>query len=224
MLLDSRTSPGSCVQGSRNDTPEISSANSSASSITTHENELASLSPSLVPTPTILVTNLPTLLFSQVQDMDPLFCPFGRIKKLEVVDSSSKDSISAIVEYASVAIAQDAKETLHGQCYAGHQLSARYVRSKSPPLALALVSNAAYNNMNASHSFNPYARQSPLLLGTTDPYHAFMHSQRFNNDNNKKYRYMSSGPQHAYSHATHPCYPSDYRQRNISRSSSASSM
>jgi hypothetical protein len=212
---------GSCPQDILPEVPAAPSADSSASSITSHENDLASLSPSLVATPTLLVTNLPSLLFSQTQDMNPLFYPFGRIKKLDIVDTSSPGSTSVVVKYASAGVAQEAKETLHGQCYAGHQISARYVRSKSSLLDLASLHDAAFYHTNAPRAFAPFARQSSFLFGPTGSYQdrSAMHFQRFNNGS----RYALSGPQHAHLHATHPAFSFDHRPRNVSRSSPANS-
>ncbi|KAF9467891.1 hypothetical protein BDZ94DRAFT_1305069 [Collybia nuda] len=214
LAVDSRVSQGYCPPDILLETPIPPSANSSSSSITSHENDPASLSPSPVATPTLLVTNLSSLLFSQLQDMHPLFYPFGRIKKLEIVDTSP-GSTSAVVEYASAEIAQEAKETLHGQCYAGHQISARYVRTKSSILDL----DAAFYHTNAPRTFVPFARQPPFLLGPTGSgsYRDSMHLQCFSNGS----RYTPNGPQHAHLYATHPAFSFDYRQRNLSRSKPA---
>ncbi|KAL1674602.1 hypothetical protein EV122DRAFT_180867, partial [Schizophyllum commune] len=40
-------------------------------------------------TTTILVTNLPSVLFSQAADLRPLLCPFGIIKNLQVIKAGS---------------------------------------------------------------------------------------------------------------------------------------
>lgn len=222
LAVDSRVPQGSCPPDILLETPAAPSADSSASSITSHENDLASLSPSPVATPTLLVTNLSSLLFSQLQDMHPLFYPFGRIKKLEIVDPSSPGSTSVVVEYASALIAQEAKETLHGQCYAGYQISARYVRSKSSLLDLAPLSDAAFYHTNAlPRAFAPFPRQSSFLLESTDSgsyYDSPMDFQRFNDG----LRHALSGPQHAHLYATHPAFNSfDSRQRNLSKSNSS---
>ncbi|KAF8235006.1 RNA-binding domain-containing protein [Tricholoma matsutake] len=135
MLLDSRSPPRSVSRGIRHDNPEIADANSSASSIDSAESDLAAFTLSLVPTPTLFVTNLPAFLFAQVQDMQSLFYPFGHIKKLKILETSLKGSTSALVEYESAELAQEARETLHGQSYAGQQIAVRFVRSK-PSLIL----------------------------------------------------------------------------------------
>lgn len=219
MLLDSRTSLRSSPSAIQPEIHDASSANSSTSSIGPNEKHLASLALSLVPTPTLLVTNLPTFLFSQLQDMHPLFYPFGHIEKLDVVETPSDDtSTSAIVEYGSAEVAQEAKETLDGQYYAGHQVTVRFVRTKSSPLDLASVSDAAYHTTNAFPAFDPFARQSPYLLGPSGSYYDFPHMQRYNNN----LQYTSPGLQDAYLRAQHLSLPYNC-QRNISRSSSSSS-
>jgi hypothetical protein len=76
----------------------------------------------------LLVTNLPTLLFSQAQDLHPLFFPFGHIEKLEIVQVSPLGTMSVVVRYSAAHVAQEAKETLSGQLYGSYQIEARYVR------------------------------------------------------------------------------------------------
>src|ERR1700730_85877 len=77
---------------------------------------------SLVPTVSVLVTNLPSALFSEIVDLHPLLCPFGRIKTLRILDPRAEDisacKTSVIAEYASVSSAKEAKESLHNQFYA----------------------------------------------------------------------------------------------------------
>lgn len=90
------------------------------------------------PTAKLLVMNLPTLLFSGTSDLDPLLCPFGSISTTEfkMDPASGGKSSSVIVEFDSVAGAQEAREHLHGQVYAGFALKLEYLRSGniSPPL------------------------------------------------------------------------------------------
>ncbi|KAG6885185.1 hypothetical protein C0993_005092 [Termitomyces sp. T159_Od127] len=186
------------------------SANSSATSISTNEIELASLAASLTPTPTLLVQNLPSLLFSQTQDMHPLFYPFGRIKKLSLVESPSDETTSVIVEYETAVIAQEAKETLHGQFYVGHEICVYYVRHKSALLDLAPASDVPHDNMNAPLAFDPSARQS--LLGPITSHSGFFQARRLHNN-------------FQYSGFRAPHSPSDFnfRQRHILRSSPVNS-
>ena len=160
MLLDPRNSS---ISSSATESPDIAanSANSSTSSINANEEELASFAPSLLPTATIFVTNLPTLLFSGLKDMSPLFCPFGPIKKLNITGTLSAATRSVLIEYESAEVAQEAKESLHGQHYIGHQVSACFVRKKSLVLNLASVSDALhYTHSRSALSHRP----SPLLV------------------------------------------------------------
>ena len=220
MLLDSRAPPRALSRGTRHDNSEVADANSSASSIDSTEDDLSAFTLSLVPTPTIFVTNLPAFLFAQVQDMQSLFYPFGQIKKLKILETSPKGSTSVVVEYDSAEVAQEARETLHGQCYAGQQIAARFVRSKSFLLDLASVSDAAHYDMNAPHAFTPFARQSSFLLGPGG-LHSHYDSTRSQRSNNTPR--IHPGSQNTYFHAQHPTPSLDYHQCITSRLRSTSS-
>lgn len=131
MLLDSRPhgrSPSPILHGKR----RLTSSDSSDSSLDSHEADPASLATSSVPTASLLVTNLPTLLFSQAQDLHPLFFPFGHIEKLEIVQVSPLGTMSVVVQYSQASIAQEAKESLSGQRYGSYQVEARYVKPAIP--------------------------------------------------------------------------------------------
>ncbi|KAI0300139.1 hypothetical protein B0F90DRAFT_1817733 [Multifurca ochricompacta] len=71
----------------------------------------------------ILVHNLPALLFAQDSDLEPLFCPFGDVREIQRQRLSSSatqshtDTISVVVTYSSPAGAKEAKGALHGQSY-----------------------------------------------------------------------------------------------------------
>ncbi|KAG5636835.1 hypothetical protein H0H81_006662 [Sphagnurus paluster] len=203
----------------RPDSREAGSANSSSTSISTSEN-IASLTPSLAPTPTLLATNLPTLLFSQTQDMHPLFYPFGRIKKLNLVETSSEESTAVIVEYESAAIAQEAKENLHGQYYAGHQIAVHFVRSKSAIsfniLASDVNTSPEYHNTNTNAPQgldSSLARQSSLLGPGSSRYghYGSQHHLRFNN----------FSPQSTGFRAPHPSSSFNFRPRYLLRPGTA---
>lgn len=125
MALDLR--PSSRVNFRRSHST-YSSANSN-SSINSNGPDLSSLVPSSTPTSTVLVSNLPTLLFGQLHDLHPLFVPFGPVKELRVVESSPGGTTSALVVYATAVSAKDAKESLAGQCYANFRVETCYVRS-----------------------------------------------------------------------------------------------
>jgi hypothetical protein len=126
MLLDSRSRMPSPTPAP-SERQRLATSDSSDSS-DSRDADPASLATSFVPSTSLLVTNLPTMLFSQVQDLHPLFLPFGHIEKLEIVQVSALGTMSVLVQYASVLIAQEAKECLGGQVYGTYQIDARYVR------------------------------------------------------------------------------------------------
>jgi len=105
------------------------SSGTPAPPVCSKEIDPTSLVTSTLPTISLLVSNLPTLLFSQVQDLRPLFFPFGQIDKLEIVHISPLGSISVIVQYSTTTSAQEAKESLNGQLYGTFRIDARYVDS-----------------------------------------------------------------------------------------------
>ena len=127
MLLDSRSRLPSPTPKSY-DKPTLASSDISESSSGSHDSDLAFLATCSDPTASLLVTNLPTLLFSQAQDLHPLFFPFGRIEKLEIVQVSPLGTMSVVVQYSAAHVAQEAKETLSGQLYGSYQIEARYVK------------------------------------------------------------------------------------------------
>ncbi|KAF5371666.1 hypothetical protein D9758_003533 [Tetrapyrgos nigripes] len=92
------------------------------------------------PSTTILVTNLPFILFSSTSDLEPLLCPFGKITKLEMIAlPSPQETTSALVEYTTLEDAKDAKESLQGQCYANYRVNAEYVC----PTASSIISHVS---------------------------------------------------------------------------------
>ena len=160
MLLDSRShgrSPSPILHGNR----RLTSSDSSDSSLDSHEADPASLTTSSVPTTSLLVTNLPTLLFSQAQDLHPLFYPFGHIEKLEIVQVSPLGTMSVVVQYSQARIAQEAKESLSGQRYGTYQVEARYVKP-AIPLILEL-------DQRGSAGENGLVDNRNLVQNTLDP-------------------------------------------------------
>ncbi|KAF8183196.1 hypothetical protein BJ912DRAFT_853696, partial [Pholiota molesta] len=127
MLLDSRSNMPS-PSPAPFERQRVMTSDSSDSSLESHDADPASLTTSFVPTTSLLVTNLPTLLFSQAQDLHPLFFPFGRIEKLEIVQVSPLGTMSVLVQYSRASVAQEAKESLSGQLYGSYQIEARFVR------------------------------------------------------------------------------------------------
>ncbi|KAG6334711.1 hypothetical protein ID866_4371 [Astraeus odoratus] len=82
------------------------------------------------PTTKLLVSNLSAFLFTQICDLQPLFLPFGAIKKMGFLHpshASINGSIEAIVEYIDVSSAQEARHSLQFQTYAGYSIEVHYV-------------------------------------------------------------------------------------------------
>ena len=87
------------------------------------------------PSPTLLVTNLPTVLFSDAVDLRPLLCPFGEITSLKIINdamSADQGNISVVVEYKTLSQAQDARDNLSGQVYANSPVQAEFLLPQMP--------------------------------------------------------------------------------------------
>jgi len=166
MLMDSRSQMASPL-------PQLQqrrsiSSDSSDSSLESHEAEPACLETSSEPTRSLLVTNLPTILFSQAQDLQPLFSPFGHIEKLEIVQVSPLGTMSVLVQYSHPSVAQEAKEYLAGQLYGTYRIEARYVRSpnrglwnsgQTPlPNDVGIIKRASLSTLVFNDSTNPSGR------------------------------------------------------------------
>ena len=163
---------------------------------------------SLRPTSTILVTNLPTVLFSQPPDLHPLLYPFGPIKQLEILASSSihlTDSISVTVEYLATSHAQEAKETLHGQTYANHTLTAEYVEAAFTGVeARSTPSNCATwpAGRSSPSNLNPFA--APFVL---EPSPAFRSSAlSYNNSENRSHNNYTAPSHRLHARIQHTSY------------------
>ncbi len=96
--------------------------------------DLGSYALSSEPTATLLVLNLPAILFSQTQDLEPLFHPYGLPKKLQVAGIGQNGALSVFVEYNTVQAAQEAKEALHGQSYINCQVAVQFLQQATSPL------------------------------------------------------------------------------------------
>lgn len=128
MLLESKDSQDSLSTHGRDDS-DLASANTSDTSIGAIERDLGTLTMSLIPTTTLLVTHLPTILFSQIQDLRPLFFPYGHILKLDVIQRSPHGFLVVLVHYETATAAHDAKQNLQGQYYGDMKLEACFVRT-----------------------------------------------------------------------------------------------
>jgi hypothetical protein len=130
---------------------------------------------SSTPTSTLLVTNLPIFLFSQVRDLHPLFLPFGKIQKLEIlaaVSGTIPETIKVIVAYSMVSSAQEAKEILQGQSYSTYALDVEFITD--PGLS---VTPDVYVGSKRISTLNPFAPafileppSSQVSLGSHVPY------------------------------------------------------
>jgi len=83
-------------------------------------------------TSTLLIKNLPLLLFSQPSELEPLLLPFGHIKRLDILETSGSDTATGFItlaaEYATADSAYEAKMTLDGQVYLNHVLKIEFVQ------------------------------------------------------------------------------------------------
>lgn len=122
------------------------------------EHPVQHIPPAPCPVSALLVTNLPSVLFSQVEDLHPLLCPFGEIVNLEI-RSNKPDLgiISVFVEYKTAIQAQEACDALHGQCYTSQPVKVEYVQPNSPD-----VNYWPLCKINAKTGLNPMA--PPFLV------------------------------------------------------------
>ncbi|KIK68499.1 hypothetical protein GYMLUDRAFT_720987 [Collybiopsis luxurians FD-317 M1] len=154
MVFDSHSTSGSDESqgGDVVDHPVDSTEN-----IISSPSQAESFSLTFTPTSTLLVTNLPIILFSTTSDLEPLLFPFGTIKKLETIAlPSPQETISALVEYDVLESAKDAKVSLQGQCYAQYRINAEYVAFPDASLAQTTQSSAFsdLDNFNLNHDSN----------------------------------------------------------------------
>jgi RNA recognition motif. len=218
MSLDSRPPP---VQSPDNVKNEFGSVNSSDTSISSNEQDLAALVPSMIPTSALLVTNLPTLLFSQTLDLHPLLYPFGSIKKLELVKPSAQvGNTAAFVEYALIEDAKEAKEALQGQCYANYTVNAEFVQPLSSPMDPIPTSTANSADRISNLDLNPFV--PPLVRNTPRSHVLLGDTQTHSNDFSGQFFFE---PQYPSQFALHPSYLLGYHPlpRIVSKSSLAAS-
>jgi hypothetical protein len=125
-------------------------------------NSLSGAQPGLT---SIVVHNLPAILFAQDSDLEPLFFPFGEVKEIQKqgrspATQSRTDTISVLVTYSSFTGAREAKLALHGQTYGDNPLIVEFF----PPFR-AHESNWKPGRGHPSRSsLNP--RASPFVLNT----------------------------------------------------------
>jgi RNA recognition motif-containing protein len=184
-----------------------------------------------VPISTVVVSNLPKLLFSNDEDLHPLLYPFGSITKLEVLDSApQQDAFNALVEFTTLASAMDAKAALHGQIYAGHRLSVEHVQTG--PSKSTSVEKNLLNPFASPFVVKTRALPSGLLAPTSQFHYSLQQNASpfctpdYNNVQSRKLQaYRSLNPTGSQ-YNSFARYPSSYHPSESqawSRSSSASS-
>ena len=114
---------------------------------------------------TLLIKNLPSLLFSRPSELEPLLLPFGQIKKLDVLETSGSDTatgfITVAVEYETADSAYEAKMTLDGQVYVNNILKIEFVQSV-PSACDALVHQTSQFPLAGGPSSLQAPRRHPL--------------------------------------------------------------
>ncbi|EKM57986.1 uncharacterized protein PHACADRAFT_206833 [Phanerochaete carnosa HHB-10118-sp] len=131
-----------------------------------------------LPVPTLLVTNLPTMLFSQDGDLYPLLCPFGEIVQLRVLNrSTDTDTLSVSVEYKTMAQAREAKELLDGQLYHDRHVKAEFLLPEPSSPVASDFSTWSTTGGNNKPRLNPYAPpfkvQTGIASDTSGGYNPF---------------------------------------------------
>ncbi|KAI0697056.1 hypothetical protein BC835DRAFT_1340033 [Cytidiella melzeri] len=125
------------------------------------ENQIQQITPVPSPVPALLVTNLPSVLFSQVTDLHPLLCPFGEIVDLKIVSENCEEgTVTVFVEYKTASQAQEALDMLRGQRYTSQPVHAQYVQPNRPPVDSDL-DGWPRCKFNAKTGLNPLA--APFL-------------------------------------------------------------
>jgi hypothetical protein len=132
-------------------------------------------------TPTLLIMNLPSLLFSQPLDLQPLLFPFGQIMELKILNSSSDVSgyINVAVEYSTADSAYEAKMTLNGQVYVSHVIKVEFIQSLSTsgrddasPMQQSNLDSSCQNQPSTPLSSSTFAFNSRRMPGYNEGYHS----------------------------------------------------
>lgn len=164
MLLDIRNTPPPMAGDSDHPINEDPSAAPTLMSF-----DLGSYTLSFDPTTTLLVLNLPAILFSQTQDLEPLFCPYGSPKTLQVTGTGLNGALSVFVEYHTVQAAQEAKEALHGQNYVNCQVAVQFLQLAASPLG-SVQSSRVGTPSNAGGMFGTSPGEAVGLRRQLHPY------------------------------------------------------
>ncbi|TFK38039.1 hypothetical protein BDQ12DRAFT_735950 [Crucibulum laeve] len=163
------SSPSSDSPISPNSSLSSSSSFSTIGSHTQPQPQSFAFTPSSTPTLSLLIIDLPAVLFSHHDDLHPLLYPFGEITKLEVLNrgtttakgqESRVDTVSVLVEYTLAESAQEAREALHRQRYVNDRsVQAMYVNVVPVP------AGAAPPVVEVPCADPPHAKRGVLGLG-----------------------------------------------------------
>lgn len=122
----------------------------------------------MAPSSKLLISNLPTLLFAQTSDLHPLVYPFGPIKEVKLLDTSTlgNGTTSALVEYTDVPNAQEAKEALQRQLYGSSHLEVWFIQDSIHPVECSATAYAQPSMVptTSDAGLNPFA--APFVLGS----------------------------------------------------------
>ncbi|KAI0346406.1 hypothetical protein BDW22DRAFT_1352461 [Trametopsis cervina] len=111
----------------------------------------------------LIITNLPSVLFSQVADLHPLLYPFGEITDLKILSEKPEDgTIVVFVEYKTLSQAREARESLRGQQYTSQPVRAEFFQPA--PVVSQIPSDSDFwptYNADTKMALNPLA--APFL-------------------------------------------------------------
>lgn len=113
----------------------------------------------------LLVSNLPSALFSSSADLRPLLCPYGEVKKLQIMGSSTASNpstTSVLVEYNTLEQVREAHDSLKGQIYANLPLKVEFL---DPILQRPTGLVRLYSAPEINTRLNPHA--APFSVTTT---------------------------------------------------------
>lgn len=116
--------------------------------------------------PVLLVTKVPTMLFTHASDLHPLLCPFGEIVQLKVLNRPTDlDSLSVTVEYKTMAQAREARASLDGQFYADRCLKVEFLLPDLPSPVNSEFSAWSTTTSEGKTGLNPFATPFQVHLG-----------------------------------------------------------
>ncbi len=120
------------------------------------------------PVPALLVTNLPSVLFSQVADLHPLLCPFGEIVSLKIAsENTDEGTVSVLVEYKTTSQAKEAFDALCGQRYTSKPVNVQLVYPTPSPTTDSGLDYWSSGGFGGKAGLNPLA--APFLAERTYP-------------------------------------------------------